>query len=94
MGETRVLVMARPEPGAVELVHRSLERLQPGEARVRLRRAGICGTDLHIMRWDAWARGATGYPLPSVMSSAGMSWRSGPRSIMSRPEIASRPKRT
>ncbi|MDR5683762.1 MAG: L-threonine 3-dehydrogenase [Armatimonadota bacterium] len=27
----------------------------PGEVLVRVLRAGICGTDLHIHRWDAWA---------------------------------------
>ncbi len=27
----------------------------PGEVLVRVRRAGICGTDLHIHQWDQWA---------------------------------------
>lgn len=35
-------------PGKLEIVERPKPALKPGEARVRLRRAGVCGTDLHI----------------------------------------------
>jgi 2-desacetyl-2-hydroxyethyl bacteriochlorophyllide A dehydrogenase len=35
-------------PGALELVERPKPTVKPGEALVRLRRAGVCGTDLHI----------------------------------------------
>lgn len=27
------------------------------EVLIRVRRAGVCGTDVHIHEWDAWARG-------------------------------------
>jgi threonine 3-dehydrogenase len=42
----------RPEPSA-----------GPGEVKIRVLRAGICGTDLHIQSWDAWAAGAVNAPL-------------------------------
>src|SRR5207249_7703284 len=29
----------------------------PGEVLIRVRHAGVCGTDLHIADWDAWAQG-------------------------------------
>ena len=35
-------------PGALAIVERPTPEPAPGEARVRLRRAGVCGTDLHI----------------------------------------------
>ncbi len=35
----------------------------PGEAKVRVLRTGICGTDLHIDSWDHWAQGAITVPL-------------------------------
>ncbi len=35
----------------------------PGEAKVRVLRTGICGTDLHIDSWDHWAQGAITAPL-------------------------------
>jgi 2-desacetyl-2-hydroxyethyl bacteriochlorophyllide A dehydrogenase len=42
----RALLCARP--GELQIVERPKPSLQPGEARIRLRRAGVCGTDLHI----------------------------------------------
>jgi threonine 3-dehydrogenase len=42
----------RPEPDA-----------GPGEVKIRVLRTGICGTDLHIEAWDAWAASAVDAPL-------------------------------
>ena len=43
------------------------ERPEPtpgrGEVKIRVARTGICGTDLHIESWDAWAAGAINAPL-------------------------------
>jgi threonine 3-dehydrogenase len=33
------------------------------EVKIRVLRTGICGTDLHIESWDAWAAGAVDAPL-------------------------------
>src|ERR1700722_1916759 len=35
-------------PGKLEIVERPEPKAAPGGARVRIRRAGVCGTDLHI----------------------------------------------
>ncbi len=37
--------------------------VRPGEVLIRVLRTGICGTDLHIRTWDAWARGAVRTPV-------------------------------
>jgi threonine 3-dehydrogenase len=29
----------------------------PGELLLKVRRAGVCGTDLHIYKWDRWSQG-------------------------------------
>lgn len=42
----RVLECVRP--GQLVVAHRDAPRRRPGEALVRIRRAGVCGTDLHI----------------------------------------------
>jgi threonine 3-dehydrogenase len=42
----------------------------PGEVVVRIRAAALCGTDLHIHEWSAWARGAR-IALPLVMGHEG-----------------------
>ena len=44
--------MDRPEP-----------QPGPGEVKIRVLRAGICGTDLHIEAWDDWAASAVDAPL-------------------------------
>ena len=35
----------------------------PSQALIRVHHAGVCGTDLHIADWDAWAQGRVKPPL-------------------------------
>jgi threonine 3-dehydrogenase len=35
----------------------------PNDVKIRVQRTGICGTDLHIESWDAWAAGTINAPL-------------------------------
>ncbi|MDR5698582.1 L-threonine 3-dehydrogenase [Agromyces aerolatus] len=49
-------------PG-LELVDRPMPVAGPDEVLVRVLRTGICGTDLHIDRWDAWAESTITAPL-------------------------------
>src|SRR6478752_500826 len=35
----------------------------PEDVKIRILRTGICGTDLHIQRWDDWAASAVAAPL-------------------------------
>jgi threonine 3-dehydrogenase len=37
-------------------------RPRDNEVLIRVRRAGVCGTDVHIYDWDAWARGRCSPP--------------------------------
>jgi threonine 3-dehydrogenase len=46
-----------------ELVERPEPSAGPGEVKIRVLRTGICGTDLHIEEWDAWAASAVNAPL-------------------------------
>lgn len=49
----RAIQMLRPEKGAAGLVDRlAVPEPGPGEVRVRVARAAICGTDRHIYHWD------------------------------------------
>ncbi len=58
----RALVKSRPEPG---LWMEDIEppSIGPNDLRVRVRYASICGTDLHIWSWDAWAQRTIAIPL-------------------------------
>jgi threonine 3-dehydrogenase len=51
--------------GGVAMATRALREPGPDEALVRVRRAAICGTDLHILNWNAWA--ARSYRLPMAL---------------------------
>lgn len=35
----------------------------PGEVKIRIKKAAICGTDVHIYNWDAWAAATIPYPM-------------------------------
>jgi threonine 3-dehydrogenase len=38
-------------------------RIRDDEVLIRVRRAGVCGTDVHIYEWDAWAQGRVHPPI-------------------------------
>ena len=52
----RALVKAASEPG-FELRDVARPSIRDNEVLIRVRRAGVCGTDVHIYDWDAWAQG-------------------------------------
>ncbi len=51
----RALIKPEAGPG-LELAEVPVPRPGPGEILVKVFGGGICGTDLHIFTWDAWAR--------------------------------------
>lgn len=58
----RAIVKAEAAPG---LEFRQVDEPDVGSDQVRIgvRRAGICGTDLHIYKWDRWSRSRIDPPL-------------------------------
>ena len=61
----RALVKASPTAGA-ELREVPVPRPGPGEVLIRLEAVSLCGTDLHIYRWDPWAQSRLGGRLPRI----------------------------
>jgi threonine 3-dehydrogenase len=58
----RALVKSRAEPGLwLEDVPEPEHGIN--DVLIRVRRTGICGTDVHIERWDAWAERTIPVPL-------------------------------
>ncbi|WP_308493397.1 L-threonine 3-dehydrogenase [Microbacterium terrisoli] len=54
----------KPEPGpGFELIDRPDPTAGPDDVIIRVLRTGICGTDLHILRWDDWAASTITTPL-------------------------------
>jgi len=66
----KALVKARPEPG---LWLQDVPEPDVGinDVLIRVHRTGICGTDLHIHAWDAWAQEAVPTPLVTGHEFAG-----------------------
>ena len=50
----KAISKVRPEPG-VEIVDVDEPKVGPGQVKIRLEAASVCGTDLHIYNWDAWS---------------------------------------
>jgi threonine 3-dehydrogenase len=61
----KAVMKTQPGPGA-ELVERPLRSPGPGEVRVRIEVAAICGSDVHVYEW-APRVAKSGMPLPVVM---------------------------
>ena len=58
----QALVKARPGPG-LTLMEVPIPEVGRRECLVRVEATSICGTDLHIYRWDAWAASRLRPPL-------------------------------
>jgi len=58
----KALVKAKPEAG-LWLEEVPLPEIGPNDVLIRVKKTGICGTDLHIYRFDAWAERTLSLPL-------------------------------
>ena len=59
----KAAVKVRAAPGATQVKKVPHPKIGPTEALVRVKIASICGTDLHIYKWDAWARSRMKTPI-------------------------------
>jgi threonine 3-dehydrogenase len=57
----KALVKSRAEPG-IWLEELPEPPIGPNDVRIAVRRASICGTDIHIYQWDEWARSTVRVP--------------------------------
>ncbi len=51
----KTLVKAKPEVG-LWAEERPVPAIGPEDVLIRVKKTGICGTDIHIWNWDDWAR--------------------------------------
>ncbi len=58
----RALAKLAAGPG-LELVDRPEPECGPAQVKLRVLRAGLCGTDLHLQAWDDWAAATVRPPL-------------------------------
>lgn len=62
MSTMPAVVKAEPAPG-LTMTTVDVPPIAPDEILVKVRAASICGTDLHIYRWDDWSQGRIEPPL-------------------------------
>ena len=66
----KALVKAKPEAGLwMERV--PVPEIGPDDVLIRIRKTGICGTDIHIWNWDDWAQRTVPVPLVTGHEFAG-----------------------
>lgn len=58
----KALVKLKPEPG-IELMEVPKPRLGHNDVLIKIRKTALCGTDMHIYRWDTWAQKIVTVPL-------------------------------
>ncbi len=92
----RALVKAQPAPGLSFVADRPVPRGSTGkpgepgprEVLIRVKKAGVCGTDRHIWEWDHWAQSripvgiVTGHEFMGVIEKVGSAvtrWKPGQR---------------
>ncbi|MFO0864354.1 MAG: L-threonine 3-dehydrogenase [Gemmataceae bacterium] len=64
MATMKALVKRKPEPG-LWLEDVPIPAIGINDVLIKILRTGICGTDLHIWKWDAWAQKTI--PVPMVV---------------------------
>ena len=51
----KALVKAKAEPGLV-MMQVPVPAVGPNDVRIKIQKTAICGTDMHIWKWDEWAQ--------------------------------------
>jgi threonine 3-dehydrogenase len=68
--DMKALVKARAEPG-LWMERRAVPEIGHDDVLIRIRKTGICGTDIHIWNWDDWAARTVPVPLITGHEFAG-----------------------
>ena len=58
----KALIKSRREPG-IWLGELPKPEPGPNDVLIRMRKTAICGTDIHIWQWDAWAERTIPVPM-------------------------------
>ncbi len=62
-GKMKAVVKVRPEEDGTEIRYVDIPEPGPNDVLIKNKVASICGTDVHIYNWDAWAAGRIKPPL-------------------------------
>ncbi|MDJ1007995.1 MAG: L-threonine 3-dehydrogenase [Paracoccaceae bacterium] len=68
--DMRALAKTAPAPG-LELITAPVPEIGPDDVLIRVKKTGVCGTDVHIWNWDDWAEKTVPVPLITGHEFAG-----------------------
>ena len=68
--QMKALVKAKPEVG-LWMQDAPVPEIGPDDVLIRIKKTGICGTDIHIWNWDEWAAKTVPVPLITGHEFAG-----------------------
>lgn len=70
--QNEMIALAKTEaaPG-LELIHAPVPEIGPDDVLIKIKKTGICGTDIHIWDWDEWAAKTVPVPLITGHEFAG-----------------------
>ena len=66
----KALAKTRAAPG-LDMIDAPVPEIGPDDVLIRIRKTGICGTDIHIWDWDEWAAKTVPVPLITGHEFAG-----------------------
>ncbi len=66
----KALSKLKPEPG-IWMINAPVPELGPEDVLVKVKKTGICGTDVHIYKWDDWAQKTVPVPMITGHEYAG-----------------------
>lgn len=52
----KAIAKVAPEKGGIELVEKPMPVVGPNDVLIKIKKTSICGTDVHIYEWGAWAQ--------------------------------------
>ena len=68
--QMKALAKTKQEPG-LWMIHAPVPEIGPDDVLIKINKTGICGTDIHIWNWDAWAEKTVPVPLITGHEFAG-----------------------
>ena len=76
MNTMKALVKKKAEPG-LSLEEVPIPKVGINDVLIRIHKSSICGTDIHIYNWDAWAQKTIPVPMVIGHEYAGRPGRGG-----------------
>jgi threonine 3-dehydrogenase len=67
----KVLIKSKPEVG-IWMGDEPEPQVGPNDVKVKIRKTAICGTDIHIYKWDEWSRNTIPVPMTVGHEFAGV----------------------